>query len=385
METITPQFWQKGNLGQSSGRRTQPPPPPAIVFGQVREDPLPELLALREMSHPRAVFCVASGGCTAFALLLAGSPSVVACDINPAQIALVELKKAVLAIPDPATVRRAFFESAIDAHARVADALSEEVRIFWRANASLLKDGLHHSGLVDRKLRLAIQLFYALVHSHVTTKRMLGFDTLATQRAFFNRVWRSRRWKACFQLLTNRRLLRLVYGKEVLDALPANFAGEIQRQVEEALVHSVSIANPYLWQTFLPGIFPPASAFPDYLQDLSLHRIRPSLPNLILRTGDAAQTIRESTVSFDLYALSNLLELVSPAYAEALAETIAQRANPGALIFLRFIFTPPAAVVQPFSHRFVLQEDLTRRCIAVDRGLFGKNILVFKSQFGGNF
>ena len=367
---ISQRFWQRGSLGSQQKL-------PTIIFGQVREDARTELTALQQANPTPRVFCIASGGCTAFALLAAQPAHVLACDINPAQIALVALKKSALSLDDPIVIQQTFLAS-VAVYPRLAPLLSHQVRQFWGCNGALLKHGLNNSGLIDRRLQWVMKGFYALVHSRRTTERMLRFDELAPQQTYFARMWQSTRWRACFRLL-NPWVLSLVYGNTAAQALPLNFHRQMRHQVEDVFQRFVTARNPYLWQTFMPGIPPPSAALlPDYLQAETLSRLRNSLSQLTLQTGEAAATIRESERPFDFFALSNILEGTEPAYAQMLAQTIGQQANPGALVVLRFIFPPAAEVLKPFFDAFQWQEELSQYCATHDRSLFCRKVLVFR-------
>jgi S-adenosylmethionine:diacylglycerol 3-amino-3-carboxypropyl transferase len=69
-----------------------------LMFGQVREDAAVDLFLVRQLQSPSRLFVIASGGCTALSLLTVDSCTVDALDISQAQIALVELKAALLSI-----------------------------------------------------------------------------------------------------------------------------------------------------------------------------------------------------------------------------------------------------------------------------------------------
>src|SRR5205823_5003810 len=71
--------WRRGSL-RGGGRQ-----PPKLLFGRMYEDWMIEADALPERGR---IFCIASAGCTAFALASRGA-SVTAVDANPAQIEYV--------------------------------------------------------------------------------------------------------------------------------------------------------------------------------------------------------------------------------------------------------------------------------------------------------
>lgn len=366
-------LWKAGHLGKHTGRE------PEVVFGQVREDPSAELLVLRQIPQPAHVFSIASGGCTTFALLATEPESLTACDINPAQCALVELKKALLEQLDTESIRYAFLVSAQSAFLRVRDLLPPRAQEFWASRAFLLSRGLNSCGIVDRQLLRAMRLFRLFIHNESTIRQMLGFDDLVRQTEFYNSRWKSWRWKWSLRLLSNLTLLRVVYGRAVIEKLPTDFALHICEQIDSAFVCSVSGRNPCLWQTFMPHVPPPNDEqLPYHLQQGNIDACKRALSRLTCVTGDAAKVIAEADVStFDLAALSNILDMTSPDSAETLAEALSQKMKTGAIVLLRFFFPPPKWLLEAFSKWFTYDPKLALACAQADRGLFCKNIYVY--------
>ncbi len=366
-------FWRAGNLGRAELSQD-------VIFSQVREDTAPERWLLGQLSpNPRA-FVIASGGCTALNLLSVGSVSVTACDINPAQIHLLELKKAVLRRLHGTTLVSAFLENADTAYRIVRSALPEATRAFWEAHQTSLGRGLNRSGRLDRQLERAMGLFRVFVHPEPTVRKMLAFTDLPAQTAFYKAHWDNARWRFALWLALQRPALRLVYGETILERLPADFAAQLKSQISAAFTGSPSAENSSLWQSFLPDRLPRSEAqFPFYLRQLDRHleRLRSALSNLHCLTADAA-TALEAAEPFDLIALSNILDIVPLEYADRLSAAAFHASRPGALVVLRFFFTPPEALLHVFERRFALDSDLSRGCQERDAGLFCRNIFVFR-------
>lgn len=88
-------FWSSCDSGQSSVGSGDEAAVSEIYFAQVREDSRIER-RLQASYEARRVLTIGSGGCTAFSLLDDELESLVVVDANPAQCALIELKKAAL-------------------------------------------------------------------------------------------------------------------------------------------------------------------------------------------------------------------------------------------------------------------------------------------------
>jgi len=374
-------MWAEGQLGRGSA-----PDAAQLIFGQVREDPTAELLVLRPLGPGRRVFCIASGGCMAFALLSVAPATAVACDINPAQIALAELKKAVLLQDASPEVRqRAFWVDGRPALAEVEPMLSEASRQFWQQNRYRLRRGLQHAGLVDGYLRWAVRLFHVAVHSRSTTRRLLSFSDLNAQREYVRRRWQSWRWRACFRLLDARWLLRLGYGRAILRRLPANFAALLQEQVERPLHEHAAAFNPYAWHFWLPreAAHRP-EVQPVFLEAQSLSAVRAALPHLQLVVGNAVEVLAQAAEPFDFVALSNILELAEPALVAQLAQSLSLATRPGARVVFRFFFPPATSTWEIFQPHFFRDTDLETQCQAADRGMFCTHFVVLIRSEGSD-
>ena len=84
------------------------------------------------------VLSIGSAGCNAFVMLIAGAKSVVAVDLNPAQIALINLKKQAILQYSLDEYRSLVGVSKehnpIELYNNLRDKLSESVQLFWDQN-----------------------------------------------------------------------------------------------------------------------------------------------------------------------------------------------------------------------------------------------------------
>jgi S-adenosylmethionine-diacylglycerol 3-amino-3-carboxypropyl transferase len=126
-----------------------------LAFSQVREDPeiergVIERVACR-LGRPVRVLAIASGGCTV--LHLASSPaveSIVAIDANPAQLHLVELKRATLRALSPVE-GLAFLEGrAPQTFQRVRPHMRGESREYWDSRQLEVEAGVLRSGRFEQ-------------------------------------------------------------------------------------------------------------------------------------------------------------------------------------------------------------------------------------------
>ncbi len=180
--------WRAGTLGSKKG-------PQRLLFGQMHEDVEIERTAFQGRER---VFCISSAGDTAFAL--AKNHEVVACDINPAQLAYAE--------------RRANGGPVV-----IGDA--ERVMNFVRAFMPLI--GWR---------REAVRAFLMLS------------DT-GEQMAFWKEHFDTLRFRAGMDILLSHSVLQVAYAPQFLSFLPTMFGTIVRKRLERGFANHVNVSNPY--------------------------------------------------------------------------------------------------------------------------------------------
>ena len=263
--------WTAGRLGASGG-------PHRLLFGRMYEDAEIERAAFEGRGR---VFCIASAGSTA--LRLAERHDVVACDINPVQLAYAE--------------RRA-------------------------------GGGAAEIGDAERVLRCARALM-PLVGWHVGVVRaFLAFSDVAEQMAFWREHLDTRRFRAAFDGLMSPLILRAAYAPRFVAALPARFGAVLRARLERGFARHPNATSPYARALLLGE---------------SGHEPPPRAPNLRFVLADAASWLQSCpTGFFDGFALSNILDGAEPAYAARLWRAVRHAAADDAVVVWRSFGEPPA-------------------------------------------
>jgi S-adenosylmethionine-diacylglycerol 3-amino-3-carboxypropyl transferase len=365
--------WAVGRLG------SEHPKEPEVVFGQVQEDPAVELAALARCEPAATVFCVGSGGCVALWLLSARPAAVHAVDINPAQIHLIELKRAAFRELSREDLVAALTSDAGPFYGGLRSSLSPQARAFWDARRPLLSSGLNHCGALDRKLVWMRRALHLLLGRR-RQESMLGEPDAAAQRRFYHERWDDWRWKLLFRWGLSRPVLRLVYDRALLDGLPRDFARIMKEQVDAAFLGSPIRENGYLWETFLGRPAPDASGLPIYLQRPHHAIVREGLSRLNLACADAAEWLEACPpASIGFFALSNILEISAPDYRRRLALAIRRAARPGALVCIRFLVPAPREGVFPREAGLSPDEGLSVELARLDRSPFCRFLQLWRA------
>jgi S-adenosylmethionine:diacylglycerol 3-amino-3-carboxypropyl transferase len=256
---------------------------PRVLFGHMFEDAEIEREAFQ--CRPR-VFCIASAGCTA--LRLCRDHEVVACDINPVQLAYAERRAhGAPAAPGDADRAMAFLRS------------FAPFLIGWQAGA---------------------------------VRDFLALSDTALQSEFWQAHLDNACFRAAFDLALSRPALRLAYAKEFLSFLPPHLGSVIRRRMERGFARHPNASNPWA-RALLAGEWTdePAPA---------------EAPRIQFAHADAASYLEACPGgSFDAFTLSNILDGALPAYRERLSRAVQRAATSDAAVVLRSFREPPPDLI----------------------------------------
>ena len=168
-----------------------------IRYANVWEDPQVLLAAFGDVNNKR-ILSIASSGDNCFALLAKGA-SVVAADINPAQIATTELKRqAILKFEHSDLLCFLGFQDSSNRkklYADLRESLPAPVQEFWDANIELIESGIIHAGKFERYFQFFRQKVFPFVHSKKTVQALFTPREREDRERFYDTVWNSWRWR----------------------------------------------------------------------------------------------------------------------------------------------------------------------------------------------
>lgn len=311
----------------------------SIRYASVWEDADVLCEALAPVAREGRLLSIASAGDNVLALLTLDPAEVVAVDVNPAQLACLELRMAAFRRLEDGELH-AFLGLRPDRH-RLATygvlrgALSAKAQAFWDARRAAVAAGIVHAGRFERYLRAFGRYVLPLIHPRGKVAQLRKPRTPAEQEKFYTRHWDSWRWRCVF---------RLFFGRAVMGRLgrdPAFFAhveGDVGERLLARTRHALTArpvaANPFL-AYIATGSFPP-EALPRYLRPEHTPVIRARLDRI--RIVEAR--IEEVAGAYDGFNLSDIFEYLSPAEHRRCYAALLARARPGARLVYWNLLAP---------------------------------------------
>jgi S-adenosylmethionine-diacylglycerol 3-amino-3-carboxypropyl transferase len=357
-----------------------------LFFAQVREDPLVDIGGLNPKQGDR-IAIVSSGGCTALSMLAAGASHVVALDLNRSQNHLVDLKASALskldypsalelmgAVPSTREARLQHYEA-------VRALLTDDSRKYWDQRRKDVSGGLIQSGVSEKFGRILSTVISLLVHSPKRQQQLLEQKSLADQQSFYAESWNTWRWRALFQVLMNRWMFSRTYHPAFFEHVEnPSFSKHFLGLVEHALTQVPVGSNYFLFQT-LKGHYPVSagdSALPPYLSSKGAKEIAGGGKSLLLVDGtfqDGLRTMPDGSING--FALSNILEWMTPPMMEDLFSQILRTAAPGAtLVFRNFVGWTD--LPEKWKSHFFEDVEKGTRLIRQDRSMLQRRIAICK-------
>lgn len=284
-----------------------------IRYAQCWED-ADVLLEALNIQPGATCLSIASAGDNALAMLSRGPGKVIAIDINPAQLAALELRVAafrVLSHPELlALVGSVESHNRKELYARCSDCLSVPARNYWDRRLEQVHAGIGSAGRFENFIRLFRTRMLPLVHDRDAVEQLLSRKTRPERSSFYEKEWNTIRWRALFRVFFSRFVLgRLGRDPEFFRYVEGTVADRILERTRYALIDLDPASNPYLHWIFRGHHSD--HTLPFSLRQENFAAIRAHLDRLEWRCCSLEQFLEESPNTFDAFNLSDIFEYIS--------------------------------------------------------------------------
>lgn len=349
----------------------------AIRYAQVWEDADVLVQALAPLEN-QTCLSIASAGDNVLALLSFAPVKVVAVDLNPSQLACVELRVAAYRALEhselleligsrPSRRRSALYQ-------RCRKLLSSTTAAFWDAHAIEIENGIGDAGKFERYFKLFRTRVLPLVHSRKRVERLLAGGDLARREAFYASEWDTLRWRLLFKIFFSRFVMgRCGRDPAFFRYVQGSVAERILSRTRYALTALDPAANPYL-QWILTGTH--TSALPFGLRPENFERVRQNLDRLEIAHGSIEEYLdKHPDLRFDRYNLSDIFEYMSPENFRNLLERLIAASRPGArLVYWNML--APRTRPEELAPRLRPLSGLAQKLFAQDKAWFYSRLVI---------
>jgi len=349
-----------------------------IYFAQIREDGRLErrLVAQRK---PSRVVCIGSGGCTALSLLGRDVEVVYAVDSNPAQCALVELKKAAIARLDRESFLAFIGERPTEDRTHVyraclRDALPRYAREHWDAHEEDVEFGINRCGATERFYRFVGTNLRSSVCPDEVWRELFACRTVAEQIDLYDRHFANESWRTAVRVLLSKTTHLAFFPPFMFEQATEHDFGTFFATQFELEVRSKIVGDNYFLSQFLFGsyLFERAEGMPHYLSEAGYDAARAHLDRLVVVPVPLEKFLLE-TSRIDAFFLSNVFDWMPAAARARVGELIVRAgAKRASVLYRNMLCAHPLA--SPFAERFFRHDELSAELADLERSMMYRRI-----------
>lgn len=341
----------------------------AIRYAQVWED-ADILVAALDPQPGGTILSIASAGDNALALLARGPAKVIALDLNPAQLACLELRVAAYRQLEHGELLELIGSRPSERRAALYSGcrplLGDAARAFWDSRPEEVATGIGGAGKFERYFATFRNRVLPLVHSRARIEALLRGGP--ERSAFYAGKWDTWRWRLMFRIFFSRFVMgRLGRDPTFFRYVQGTVAERILARTRHALTVLDPAENPYL-QWILTGHH--TTALPFALREENFAAIRANLDRLEWRLQSLEDFLDSvPPVSLDGANLSDIFEYMSEANTESLLSRLAAACRPGARLAYWNMLAPRSRP-DSLAHRLQPLPALAEQLFAADKAFF---------------
>ncbi len=328
------------------------------------------LLKGLNLEKGKRILSIASAGDNSFSLLATEPKLVVAFDLNPAQLYLVELKK--LAIQHLTREEAIAFlgftenEHRLKIYESFKPELSSEAFDFWEKNKIFIQTGVIHCGKFEKYFELFSKRILPFIHTKKRTSILLSKKSAEEQKQYYDQKWNTWRWRLLFKIFFSK----AVMGKKGRDP---QFLKEVKLSVGTFIFNkaakqlsSTLAQDNFILQYNLTGNF--GSLLPHYLLEENYGIIKNQLSKLEIFKGSTDDAIAQYG-KFDGMNLSDIFEYMDTKIFEEIGKSLHAGLNENGTIGYWNLMVP-RRLSKDLPTLFEFNEVISKELTSTDKGFF---------------
>lgn len=327
---------------------------------------------------PRGRHCVSIGsaGDNSFSLLAAGASHITITEMNPAQIACINLRIAAyqsLTHPEFLTLLGESDGDRLPLYHKCQPHLDPSTRAYWDHFPQHIAQGFGRVGKFENYFTLFRNKVLPMVHPKKRIQSLLEPKSRNDRQTFYENSWNTWRWKLLFKLFFSRIVMgRLGRDPAFFKYVQGSVADRLLTRTRHALVNLDPSKNPYLhW--ILTGKY--GNNLPHALREENFEKIRNNLNRITIDPRPLEAVLENAQQPFDAYNLSDIFEYMSDENTETLLRSIHVHSSPGTRLAYWNMLAPRSRP-DTMSHLITPLHDLSTQLFLEDKAFFYSAFIV---------
>ncbi len=305
--------------------------PSKILYSQCWEDT--DILIEGLNIQPDSIcLSIASAGDNSLALLTKNPKKVIALDLNPSQIAIVDLK--VAAIKELNHLEFLSFigvqncSNRLDIYQKCKKHLHPKSVSYWNENLECIKQGIVYIGKFDNFFNIFRKRMMRFIHSKKTINILFTLTSISQANDFYYNTWNNLRWRFLFKIFFSEFIVkRFGRNPDFFKYVQDNLSKKMLERTVQAMTEQIPKENPYLYW-ILNGNY--SNVLPYYLRKPNFQLIKNNIDKLeyhLLSIEDYLK--KNSNQKIDVFNLSDIFEYMNQTNFKYLYKTILEAGKAG--------------------------------------------------------
>ncbi|MFT4415857.1 DUF3419 family protein [Fredinandcohnia humi] len=350
-----------------------------IYFSQIREDSLVEREITKDV-RPKKIAVIGSGGCTAFSVLGYEVEQVLCVDLNPAQCALIELKKAGIKylsrVEYLAFIGEAPCEKRLQIYKYLSDSLSKDALRFWEQHPDYIMQGINHCGVNERFYRFIGESILNNVYDKTVWNELFKSKSIQEQHAFYDNYLTTPEWKtAIYTLLSKTTHLQFFPAYMFTNASENDFSEYFMAQFEKEVKTKHIQSNFFLSQIlFSSYLYDQEEGMPYYLTEEGFEAAKQNSEKLFISSRSLQEVLRTEK-QVDAFYLSNVFDWATETGKEEICRGMLDSKSDDAVVLYRNMLSS-SPLPTFFQNRFVIHKEQSAYYEKMERSMLYQKVTV---------
>lgn len=347
-----------------------------IRYAQCWED-ADILIEAMNIKNGDIVLSIASAGDNSFSLLTKNPKKVYAIDLNPAQLACVEIRKKMyryLNYEEFLILYGVREGDRLELYNKIKNYLPLSSKIFWDNHLEEIKIGIMHVGKFENYFKVFRTKIMPLIHSKKTINKLLSKKSLNERIIFYNKKWNNLRWKCLFRLFFSKFIMgHMGRDPEFFNYVEGKVSENILKRSKYALSELPTNENPYL-RYILCGNFK-EKFLPHALRRENFEKIKNNINKIETVESSIEQFLSNKNIKIDAFNLSDIFEYMSEEAMTELYRHILNSSKKGTRICYWNMLVPRKCP-NIFKEKIIQHTEKAEKLLKQDKAFFYSKFVI---------